>query len=141
MHCPTNRTQKYGELDKLKCKDLQFFGQKQMAEVKKDDRIVQIIITRRMHGMLDDSRLKPLARGGVDCTIEVDGQIVYETKLSFIHYKQTEPWRFEQWLISGIGSSEQGKDRQNGRSYRCDLLSRIKLFLGKVARKFVNFHA
>ena len=131
----------YESLDNSMCKDLQKIGQKQMAEGKKDDRIVQIIITRRMHGTLDDFRLKPLARGGVDCTIEVDGQIVYETRLSFIHYKHTEPWRFEQWLISGIGSSEQGKDRQNGRSYRCDLLSRIKLFWGKVARKFVDFHA
>nr|WP_162992915.1 hypothetical protein [Alistipes megaguti] len=121
-------------MDNLKCKDLQFFGQKQMAEVKKDDRIVQIIITRRMHGMLDDSRLKSLARGGVDCTIEVDGQVVYEIRQSFVHYKQTEPWRFEQWLIFGIGSSEQGKDQQNERSYRCGFVKRIrtvmKLILG-----------
>lgn len=36
----------YESLDNSMCKDLQKIGQKQMAEVKKDDRIVQIIITR-----------------------------------------------------------------------------------------------
>lgn len=111
-----------------------------MAEVKNEDRIVQIIITRRIHGVFNDSLLTPLSRGGVDCTIEVGGMVVYETRQSFVHYKQTEPWRFEQWLISGVSSPEQGKDRQNGRSDRCNLLSRIKLFGGKIVRKFIDFH-
>lgn len=76
----------------------------------------------------------------VDCQIRIDGNEVYHTTTSFLLYQKTTPWMFEQWLLTGDELFEQGKRRDDRRSYGCNLMRRVKLACRKFIGKFVDLH-
>lgn len=76
----------------------------------------------------------------VDCQIRINGKEEYHTVTSFVLYQKTAPWMFEQWLLTGNELFEQGKRRDDRRSYGCNFMRRIKLACRKFIGKFVDLH-